>query len=153
MCRPAVLVSACLAIALAAPARAQTPDAPGARRPAPARGGPSEEQASLLRQLADAQKWAGEQLWAVKESVDALPGTLNELKDQVGANEDEVRKVREEVKGLYVELASLREQLEAARADVTAVDSNLSAFRTFAGVFIAVMILLLAVISVMTIRR
>lgn len=108
---------------------------------------------TLLRQLADAQKWAGEQLWHTKATVDALPEKLAELQDGHAGLQGDVGKLREEVKGLYVELSSLRQQLEAVRGDVRGVDSNVSAFRTFSGFFIAAMILLLAVVAVMTIRR
>lgn len=154
MPRAAVFSAICLTIAVAGAATAQTAD-PGARRATPARPADAmtDDDRDLLRQLADAQKWAGEQIWAAKEVVDALPGAIAEVKDQIGAGEDEMRKVRDEVKGLYVEMASLREQLEAARADVAGVNANLSSFRTFSGFFIAAMILLLALVAVMTIRR
>ncbi len=107
----------------------------------------------LLRQLAEAQKWAGEQLWHVKEGIDAVPGLVSELKDQNSARDEEVQKLREEVKGLYVETSSLRQQLDELKGDIGGVNANVSAFRTFSGFFIAVMILLLAVIFVMSIRR
>src|SRR5512143_201651 len=71
----------------------------------------SNEVMDTLRQLSDAQKWAGEQIWLTKETVDALPGRFAELKDQIDAGQDDVQKLRDEVKGLYVEVASLREQL------------------------------------------
>ncbi len=139
-------------------ASAQT-EAGAARKPKPAAAKPAppapdlSELETLLRQLADAQKWAGEQIWHVKESVDALPEKFSEIQDGHTDLHDDVGKLREEVKGLYVELSSLRQQLEAVRGDVGGVDSNVSAFRTFSGFFIAAMILLLAVIAVMTIRR
>jgi len=51
----------------------------------------------------------------------------------------------------------LKTAVDSARAalkeDIAAVNSNVSGFRTYAGFFIAVMILLLAVIFVLTIRR
>jgi hypothetical protein len=121
--------------------------APVVRRPA------ADEQRTLLNQLAEAQKWAGEQLWHVKEAIESVPGMINELKDANSAREDEVQKLRDEVKGLYVETSSLRQQLEELRNDIGGVNANVSGFRTFSGFFIAVMILLLAVIFVMTIRR
>jgi predicted nuclease with TOPRIM domain len=89
----------------------------------------------------------------VKEGVDAVPGLINELKDQNTARQEEVQKLRDEVKGLYVETSSLRQQLDELRGDIGGVNANVSAFRTFSGFFIAVMILLLAVIFVMSIRR
>jgi len=126
---------------------ASAQQAPVARRPV------VDEQRSLLNQMAEAQKWAGEQLWHVKEAIDSLPGVINELKDANAAREDEVQKLRDEVKGLYVETSSLRQQLEELKSDIGGVNANVSGFRTFSGFFIAVMILLLAVIFVMTIRR
>src|SRR5262245_44814200 len=118
-----------------------------------ARKSPLDEQKSLLNQMAEAQKWAGEQLWHVKESIDSVPGMINELKDANNARADEVQKLRDEVKGLYVETSSLRQQLEELKNDIGGVNANVSGFRTFSGFFIAVMILLLAVIFLMTIRR
>jgi hypothetical protein len=61
--------------------------------------------------------------------------------------------MRDEVKGLYVENSSLKQQIDGLKEQIDAVNSNVSGFRTFSGFFIAVMILLLAVIFVMTIRR
>ena len=57
------------------------------------------------------------------------------------------------IKGLYVESSSVKQQIDALKDDVAGVNSNVSAFRTFSGFFIATMILLLAVIFVLTIRR
>jgi hypothetical protein len=121
---------------------------PATRRPTT-----SDEQRTLLNQMAEAQKWAGEQLWHVKEAIDGVPGMINELKDANNARADEVQKLRDEVKGLYVETSSLRQQLEELKNDIGGVNANVSGFRTFSGFFIAVMILLLAVIFLMTIRR
>ena len=57
------------------------------------------------------------------------------------------------MKGLYVELSGVKQQIDGLKEDVGGVNSNVSAFRTFSGFFIALMILLLAVIFVLTIRR
>ena len=89
----------------------------------------------------------------MKEGLDGLPAMINELKDANAAREEEVQKMREEVKGLYVETSSLRQQLDELKTDIGGVNANVSGFRTFSGFFIAVMILLLAVIFIMTIRR
>jgi septal ring factor EnvC (AmiA/AmiB activator) len=124
-----------------------------AQQPPAVRKSAADEQRSLLNQLAEAQKWSGEQLWHMKEAIDSVPGLINELKDANGAREDEVQKLRDEVKGLYVETSSLRQQLDELKSDIGGVNANVSGFRTFSGFFIAVMILLLAVIFLMTIRR
>jgi hypothetical protein len=126
---------------------AQAQQSPAARRSA------ADEQRALLNHMAEAQKWSGEQLWAVKEKVDAVPGMIDELKDANAARQEEIQKLREEVKGLYVETSSLRQQLDELKTDIGGVNDNVSGFRTFSGFFIAVMILLLAVIFVMSIRR
>jgi hypothetical protein len=119
----------------------------------PVRRTAADEQRALLNQMAEAQKWSGEQLWHMKEALDSVPGLINQLKDASAAREDELQKLREEVKGLYVETSSLRQQLDELKTDIGGVDANVSGFRTFSGFFIAVMILLLAVIFIMTIRR
>ena len=140
------LVGGALVLLLAFPALAQQQKSTPAQRAA-------DEQRALLNQLADAQKWAGEQLWHVKEGIDGLPALINGLKDANAARDEEVQKMREEVKGLYVETSSLRQQLDELKTDIGGVNANVSAFRTFSCFFIAVMILLLAVIFIMTIPR
>jgi chromosome segregation ATPase len=139
------LVAGALVLLLASPALAQQKSTPASRA--------ADDQRALLNQLAEAQKWAGEQLWHVKEGIDGLPDLINGLKDANAARDEEVQKMREEVKGLYVETSSLRQQLDELKADIGGVNANVSGFRTFSGFFIAVMILLLAVIFIMTIRR
>ncbi len=113
----------------------------------------AEEQRALLNQLAEAQKWVGEQIWSVKQGLDTVPGQLSELKDATAAGESDRQKLREEVKGLYVETSDLRQKLDELKGEIAGVNANVSAFRTFSGFFIAVMILLLAVIFIMSIRR
>ena len=142
--RGPLLIVVGLVFLLAAPAFAQK-STPATRA--------ADEQRALLNQMAEAQKWAGEQLWHVKEGIDALPGQISELKDAIAARDEDLQKMRDEVKGLYVETSSLRSQLEELKADIGGVNANVSGFRTFSGFFIAVMILLLAVIFIMTIRH
>jgi chromosome segregation ATPase len=150
MKRSGTLLFAALVFLLPGVTQAQQKPPPNAAATAAAARAATDD---LLRQLADAQKWAGEQIWHVKEGVDAVPGLINELKDQNAARAEEVQKLRDEVKGLYVETSSLRQQLDEVKGDIGGVNANVSAFRTFSGFFIAVMILLLAVIFVMSIRR
>src|SRR5262249_42283847 len=144
MVRRGSLIVVGLVFLLAAPAVAQK-STPATRA--------ADDQRALLNQMAEAQKWAGEQLWHVKEALDAVPGQINELKDANAARDEDLQKMRDEVKGLYVETSSLRQQLEELKNDIGGVNANVSGFRTFSGFFIAVMILLLAVIFIMTIRR
>jgi len=150
MNRRGTLLIAALVCLLAGAAHAQQKGATSAAKETAAARAATDD---LLRQLAEAQKWAGEQLWHVKEGIDAVPVLVSELKDQNNARDEEVQKLREEVKGLYVETSSLRQQLDELKGDIGGVNANVSAFRTFSGFFIAVMILLLAVIFVMSIRR
>jgi peptidoglycan hydrolase CwlO-like protein len=120
---------------------------------APAATSPANEDRALLRQLADAQRNLGEELEQLKEHVDALNGELAAQRDRDNALEQEIKAARDEIKGLYVESSSVKQAIEELKEDVAGVNSNVSAFRTFSGFFIAVMILLLAVIFVLSIRR
>src|SRR5262245_57662804 len=129
------LVVLALVLLCAGTALAQQP-------PAAARRSVADEQRALLNQLAEAQKWAGEQLWSMKQGLDAVPGMVNELKDANATHEADIQKLRDEVKGLYVETSSLRQQLEEVKTEIGGVNANVSGFRTFSGFFIAVMILL-----------
>jgi septal ring factor EnvC (AmiA/AmiB activator) len=109
---------------------------------------------ALLRQLADAQRGLGEQMQELRERVDALHTYLAERNDEDDGLDQDVKALRDEVKGLYVENSTLKQQIDSLREDVGGVNSNVSAFRTFAGFFLAIMILLLvAVVFVLTIRR
>ena len=123
----------------------------------PAKAAPQTSQAAqdraLLRQLADAQRALGDEMQQLKERVEALHDDLAAQKDDESGTEQEVKALRDEVKGLYVESSTVREHIDALKEDIASVNSNVSAFRTYSGFFIAVMILLLAVIFVLTIRR
>jgi len=128
------------------------------QRPAPTRPSPPQaeqvaEDRAFLRQLADAQRSLGEQIQQLKDAVEALQGEIAAQKDKEDGTEQEVKALRDEVKGLYVESSTVREHIDALKDDIGDVDSNVSAFRSYSGFFIAVMILLLAVIFVLTIRR
>ena len=127
------------------------------QRPAPTRPSAPPEQVAedraFLRQLADAQRCLGEQIQQLKDAVEALQGEIAAQKDKEDGTEQEVKALRDEVKGLYVESSTVREHIDALKDDIGDVDSNVSAFRSYSGFFIAVMILLLAVIFVLTIRR
>ena len=82
-----------------------------------------------------------------------MHGELATGEDEDSALAGEIKAARDEIKGLYVESSSVKQQIDALKDDVAGVNSNVSAFRTFSGFFIATMILLLAVIFVLTIRR
>ena len=125
---------------------------PVAAKPAPTPSLSSDDRA-LLRQLADAQRGLGSQVQQLADHLQSLQGDLAAGKDDDTATQAEVKALREEVKGLYVEISGVKQQIEDVRTDVGGVNSNVSAFRTFSGFFIAAMILLLAVIFAMTVRR
>jgi chromosome segregation ATPase len=120
---------------------------------AAAAAGEAAEDRALLHQLADAQRALGDQVQQLKDAVDGLHGDLAKGNDAQGSHDQEVKAMREEVKGLYWESSTVKQQIDALKEDISAVNSNVSNFRTFSGFFIALMILLLAVIFVMTIRR
>src|SRR5512144_2841680 len=142
MLRRAVLVVGCTLVLAPAIAHAQQ----ASRRPpiAPA----------LSDEMIDTQKWAGEQIWLTKETVDALPGRFAEMKDQIDASQDDVQKLRDEVKGLYVEIASLREQLAETKSSITEVDDHVASFRNFSSFFLTlVVVCVFAMTGIVLIRR
>jgi len=110
-------------------------------------------QNSLLNQIAEVEKWQGEQIWHIKEQVDALPGLIDEAKEGHTATQEEVGKLRDEVKGLYVELSSVRQQIDGLKDEIGGVNTNVSGFRTYSGFFLALMLLMVAIIFFTTIRR
>ena len=128
----------------ARPAAAARPAAPSTH---------ADEDRALLHQLADAQRSLGEQVQQLKDVLEALRADMASQKDEGAATEQEVKALRDEVKGLYVESSGVKQQIDALKDDIGGVNSNVSGFRTYSGFFIAVMILLLAVIFVLTIRR
>ena len=125
--------------------------APAAK--APAQSSQAAQDRALLRQLADAQRALGDEMQQLKDRLQALHDDLAAQKDDESGTAQEVKALRDEVKGLYVESSTVREHIDALKDDIGSVNSNVSAFRTYSGFFIAVMILLLAVIFVLTIRR
>jgi hypothetical protein len=139
--RPVAVLA--ISAALAGPLAAKEP------APKPADG----RQDALLGQLVEHQKWVGEELWKVKEQVETLPSIIAEAKEGDAATLEAVGKLRDEVKGLYLELSDVKEKIESLRTDIGAVNTNVSAFRTYAGFFLALMLLMVAIVLVLTIRR
>jgi peptidoglycan hydrolase CwlO-like protein len=131
---------------LAVVAAAATVDAaPPARPTPPAQSPNSQETEAFLKQMGEAQKWMGEEIWKVKEKLDELPGVIAEAKEGDTATQEELSKMREEVKGLYVEISTVKQQIEDLKQDVAGVNSNLSAFRTSSGLFLAFVVLMVIV--------
>ena len=125
----------------------------GAAAPKVAPKPASDETQAFLRQMGEAQKWLGEEVWTMKQQVEALPGVIAEAKEGHVTTQEEIGKLRDEVKGLYVELSSVKQQIEAMKGNIDGVNANVSGFRTFSGFFLALMIIMVAIIFVMTIRR
>jgi hypothetical protein len=148
--------AAALLAALAAPAHATDPTPKAEGRPAAravAPGKPGAEDRAFLLQLGEAQQALSEQLEQLKERIDWLYYEVTLRRDEHTGIDQEIKGMRDEVKGLYVESSSVKQAIDALKGDVGGVNSNVSSFRTFSGLFIALMILLLAVIFAMTIRR
>ena len=144
-----------LLAALAASARATdvVPRAEGRAAPPAASSKASPEDRAFLLQLAEAQRGLSEQLEQLKERIDWLYYEVTLRRDEHTGIDQEVKAMRDEVKGLYVESSTVKQAIDALKGDVGGVDSNVSAFRTFSGLFLALTILLVAVICAMTIRR
>ncbi len=148
----------CLVLVGAGVTSAQEKEAaPGGSRAAAPRasaaGKQMAEDRALLYQLSEAQRAVGEQLQDMKDKVETLTSELATALDRSETLEEEVKAMREEVKGLYWESSQVKQQIDGVKEDVAGVDSNLSGFRAAAGIFIAVMILLLLLIAGLTVRR
>jgi len=150
---PAMLL--CVALLLGGVAAAQ--EGEQAARPRRAQSGATphslRDDASFLKQLADAQRGLGEQIQQLKEAVDAIRAEQATRHDEQLATDQEVKALRDEVKGLYVESSNTKQMIDALKDDVAAVNSNVSGFRTFSGFFLAAMILMLFLVLVLSIRR
>ena len=142
-----------LLLALAATGRAADAAPRPSGRPAPAAAHAGNEDRAFLLQLGEAQRTLSEQLDQLKERIDWLYYEVTLRRDEHNGIDQEVKAMRDEVKGLYVESSTVKQAIDALKGDVGGVNSNVSSFRTFSGLFIALMILLLAVIFAMTIRR
>jgi hypothetical protein len=147
-----------LFFALATPARATDvappkPEGRPATKAAAAPGKPSAEDRAFLLQLGEAQQALSEQLEQLKERIDWLYYEVTLRRDEHNGIDQEVKAMRDEVKGLYVESSTVKQAIDGVKDDIASVNGNVSGFRTYSGFFIAVMILLLAVIFVLSIRR
>ena len=143
------LLTAVVVLATAGSASAQR--AQPAPKPPPTAS--SEQTEAFLRQMGDAQKWMGEELWKIKDKIDNLPSVIAEAKEGDAAINEDVEKLRDEVKGLYVEISSVKQQIDELKEHVDAVNANVSAFRTYAGFFLALVLLMVITIFVTTVIR
>jgi hypothetical protein len=127
--------------------------APALPKPAPSPAPNCQETEAFLRQMGDAQKWMGEEIWKLKDKVDALPGVIAEGKADDTEQLEEIGKLREEVKGLYVELSTVKQQIDDTKQDIASVNANVSSFRTSSGLFLAFVVLMVIVSTAMQILR
>ena len=157
-----VLLAAACVLALAGSAAAAPPPpttlaAATPQKPVPkadAKADTSSEQTeAFLKQMGDAQKWLGEEVWKIKDQVDKLPGIIAEGKEGHTTTQEEVGKLRDEVKGLYVEISTVKQQIEEVKEQVAGVNTNVSSFRTSSGIFLAVVMLTVVFTAVMTVFR
>lgn len=141
-----------LLVALAVVVARGVEAAPPARQQ-PAQNSCPEETQAFLKQMGEAQKWMGEEIWKVKDELDQLPGVIAEAKEGDAATQEELGKMREEVKGLYVELSTAKQQIADLKDDVAGVNSNISAFRTSSGIFLAAVVLMVVISTAIQILR
>ena len=148
MLRRRWLLAAAFVLVLAGVAGA----APAAKPAAPPPPDNKETEA-FLRQMGDAQKWMGEEVWKIADKVDALPEVIAECKEGQTATQEEIDKLRDEVKGLYVELSTVKQQIDASKAEVQGVNQNLTSFRNSSGIFLAVVLVMAFITMVATLLR
>jgi TolA-binding protein len=142
-----------LLVALAVVVARGVEAAPPARQQPPGPIACPAETQEFLKQMGEAQKWMGEEIWKVKDELDQLPGVIAEAKEGDAATQEELGKMREEVKGLYVELSTAKQQIADLKDDVAGVNSNISTFRTSAGLFLAAVGLMVLVSTAIQILR
>jgi len=111
------------------------------------------ETEAFLRQMGDAQKWMGEEIWKIKEKVEELPSIIAESKDDQAATQEEIDKLRDEVKGLYVEISGVKQDIDGLKTEIEGVNGNLTSFRSFSGLFLASVLIMVAISTVMTVLR
>jgi hypothetical protein len=146
MQRRRVLLAAAVMLVLAGSA--------GAAPPKPAASpDSSKETEAFLRQMGDAQKWMGEELWRVKDKVEALPGLIAQCEEGHTAAHEELDKLRGEVKGLYVEISGVKQQFEELKTDIAGVNDNVTSFRNSSGVFLALVLVMAFISTVLTVLR
>ena len=127
--------------------------APPARPQPPPQSPSTQETDAFVKQMGEAQTWLGEEIWKVKEKLDELPGVIAEAKEGDTATQEELSKMREEVKGLYVEISTVKQQIEDVKEDVAGVQSNIAAFRTSSGLFLAFVVLMVIISTVIQVLR
>ena len=113
----------------------------------------NKETEAFLRQMGDAQKWMGEEVWKIKDKVEALPDAIAECKEGQTATQEQIDKLRDEVKGLYVEISGVKQQFDEMKTEIDGVNSNLTSFRNSSGVFLALVLVMAFISTVLTVLR
>jgi len=142
------LLAAAFVLALAGGAHAVPVPKPVAPPPPDNR-----ETEAFLRQMGDAQKWMGEEVWKIKDKVEALPDAIAECKEGQAAAQEQVDKLRDEVKGLYVEISGVKQQFDELKTEIDGVNANVTSFRNSSGVFLALVLVMVFISTVMTVLR
>ena len=148
MLRRRWLLAAAFVLVLAGVAGA----APAAKPAAPPPPDNKETEA-FLRQMGDAQKWMGEEVWKIKDKVEALPDVIAECKEGQTASQEQIDKLRDEVKGLYVEISGVKQQFDEMKTEIDGVNANVTSFRNSSGVFLALVLVMAFISTVLTVLR
>ena len=146
------LLAAAFVLALAGVAAAAPVAKPAPLAPPPPDTSRAETEA-FLRQMSDAQKWLGEEIWKIKDKVDTLPDAIGECKEGQAAAQEQVDKLRDEVKGLYVEISGVKQQFDELKTEIEGVNANVTSFRNSSGVFLALVLVMVFISTVMTVLR
>ena len=149
MLRRRWLLAAAFVLALAGGAHAAPAPKPVAPPPPPA----DKETEAFLRQMGDAQKWMGEEVWKIKDKVEALPDAIAECKEGDTATQEQIEKLRDEVKGLYVEISGVKSQFDDLKTEIDGVNANVTSFRNSSGVFLALVLVMAFISTVLTVLR
>jgi len=113
----------------------------------------NKETEAFLRQMGDAQKWMGEEVWKIADKVDALPEVIAECKEGQTATQEQIDKLRDEVKGLYVEISGVKQQFDEMKSEIDGVNANVTSFRNSSGVFLALVLVMAFISTVLTVLR
>jgi peptidoglycan hydrolase CwlO-like protein len=113
----------------------------------------NKETEAFLRQMSDAQKWLGEEVWKIKDKVDSLPDTIAQCKEGQTASQEQIDKLRDEVKGLYVEISGVKQQFDEMKTEIDGVNANVTSFRNSSGVFLALVLVMAFISTVLTVLR
>ena len=148
MLRRRWLLAAAFVLVLAGVAGA----APAAKPAAPPPPDNKETEA-FLRQMGDAQKWMGEEVWKIKDKVEALPDVIAECKEGQTATQEQIDKLRDEVKGLYVEISGVKQQFDEMKTEIDGVNANVTSFRNSSGLFLALVLVMAFITTVLTVLR